>query len=342
MTPHARKQQTYLLLDDHGGRAAQFKKRISNENLVVQILFEAVELRENKDDLTMLDGAIIDFHLETSQRPGYPYLRYPCAERHCPVLLSHEFTEAQIESARVEHDWHATAGIPQVDVTTGLGAMLYIKQHAPDVALFGFCELSAEHSFLFLNAAHLWLGASAINAEYGPDDIRKALTSSVPEDFLPINRQLMAAESAFSDLTDSLGFLNRSAEAFDWFDVYRSCGQQNTLAEFKRGLARRFGIRTLESDVYTRAMCRWQSALARMLLAFNMNVGDWPDLRPVRAKLKEGHSDARYWDAHNPVLDFLKLADYHTFFTAADTRAALAYHRANQQRRLAEDPFGGF
>lgn len=342
MTPQAPKKQTYLLLDDHGGRAAQFKKRIANQDLIVQTFFEAVELRENKDDLTMLDGAIIDFHLETSQRPGYPYLRYPCTEKGCPDIHSDEFTKSQIEATRAEHDWHAASDIPEVNVTTGLGAMLYIKQHAPDVALFGFCELSAEHSFLFLNAAHLWLGASAINAEYGPDDVRKALASGTPEDFLPINRQLMAAEDAFSDLTDSLSFLDRQAEAFDWFDVYRSCGQQNTLAEFKRGLAKRFGIKTLESDVYTRAVCRWQSALARMLMAFNKNVSDWPDLRPVRTKLEQGHSDARYWDAHNPVLDFLKLADYHTFFTAADTRAALAYYRANQQRQRAEDPFGGF
>ncbi len=342
MTPRAPQQQTYLLLDDHGGRAAQFKKRIASADVIIQTFFEAVELRDNKDDLTMLDGAIIDFHLETPRRPGYPYLRYPCTEKDCPDLRSDEFTTSQIEAARAEHDWHVTAGIPQVDVTTGLGAMLYIKQHAPDVALFGFCELSAEHSFLFLNAAHLWLGASAINAEYGPEDIREALSSGAAEDFLPINRQLMAAEGAFKDLTDSLSFLNRPAEAFDWLDVYRSCGQQNTLAEFKRGLARRYGIKTLESDVYTRAMCHWQGALARMLMAFKKDVSDWPDLRSVKEKLDGGHSDARYWDAHNPVLDFLKLADYHTFFTAADMRAALAYYRAHQQRQRAEDPFGGF
>ena len=43
--------------------------------------------------------------------------------------------------------------------------MLYIKQHAADVALYGFCELSARHSLLFLCGAHMWLGASAINAD---------------------------------------------------------------------------------------------------------------------------------------------------------------------------------
>lgn len=342
MTGWAERPQRYLVLDDHGGRAAQFQKRVADGQLIVTTLFEAADLRDNKNDLVALDGAIVDFHLETPQRAGYPHLRYPCTEPGCPALPAGHHSGQEIAAAHAEHDWHARVGIPQTDVTTGLGAMLYIKQHAPDVALFGFCEFSAGHSFLFLNAAHLWLGASAIDAEYRPEDIRRALTSGAPEDLLPIHRRLMAARPAFTDLTDSLDFLKRPAEAFDWLDVYRFCGHHNTLAEFKRGLTRRFGIKTLESDVYTRAVCRWQGALARMLMAFNADVSDWPDLRVVARTLSEGRSDARYWDEHNPVLDFVQQADYHTFFTAADMRAALAYHRANQRRQRAQDPLGGF
>ncbi len=324
-------QQFYLLLDDHGARASQFQKNISNTELVIKTAFEAIDLRDNKDDLVMLDGAIVDFHLETPQRPDYPYLRYPCTDRDCPALGDRDdLTDQDVEDAQAQHDWHATAGIPEVDVTTGLGAMLYIKQHAPDVALFGLCELNAEHSLLYLNAAHLWLGASAINAEYPPDLIRTALTSGLPESDLPINQQLAAARGPFKDLTNSLDHLRRPAESIDWLAHYRHCPRQNTLAEFKRLL----GLATLEYDIYKSVVCRWQGALSRMLEAFNVDVSNWPDLRNV--------TSARYWDDNNPVLDFLRNGDYHTFFTAPDVRAALAYYRANTRREAAEDPRAGF
>lgn len=328
-------KQTYLLVDDHGTRADQFRRYISNDDLIVMTLFEAKDLAASKDDLIVLDGAIVDFHLETPKRPGYPFLRYPCTIADCPDLTEDDDTSAaDIEQARAEHDWHITAGIPEVEVTTGLGAMLYIKQHAHTVPLYGFCELSADHSLLFLAAAQLWLGASAINAEYAPEDIRRALAGGDPEGYLPIHRQLMAAAEGFRLLTDSLDFLTRPAEALDWLDAYRRCGHRNTLAEFRRQLAERFGVRTLESDIYIEMMCRWQGALARILKAFNKDVSGWPDLRDVRS--------AKHWDAHNPILDFVQEEDYRTFFTAPDRRAALAYYRAAERRQVNEDPFGGY
>lgn len=327
-------RRIYLLLDDHGGRSQTFKTQVGTENLLIQTAFEANELAGMRNDLEILDGAIIDFHLNTSTRPGYEYLRYPCTEPDCPDIAAGGGSVDHVERARREHDWHATAGIPQVNVTTGLGAMLYVKQHAPDTALYGFCELNANHSLMFQLAARVWLQASAINAQTSPSTIQHALMSDTPERFLPINQQLSRAEEGFTQLADSLNFLTLPAEAFDWLNGYRQCGYRGTLAEFTNVVKARFGGRGLESDVYVQIMCRWQAALHRILTAFDMDTGGWPDLRTAKS--------ARHWNGHNPVLDFLKSHDYHTFFTAPDTRAALSYHRANQLRIAAEDPYGGY
>lgn len=334
MTDQTADDRVYLLLDDHGARIRQFQEHISTEQLTIETASEANELAAMRQDLEVLDGAIVDFHLNTPTRADYPYLRYPCTEADCPDIAAAGGREADVARAHREHAWHATAGIPEVNVTTGIGAMLYIKQHAPDTALYGFCELSANHSLMFLLAARAWLQSSAINAETPAEAIQQALMSDAPEDFLPINRQLAQAEAGFTQLTDSLTFLTRSAEAFDWLNVYRQCGYRGSLAEFKNMLRERFDVRTLEADIYIEIMCKWQAALTRIMMAFGMDTSGWPDLRNVRS--------AKHWDQHNPVLDFLKSHDYHTFFTAPDTRAALAYHRANQLRIAAESPLGGY
>lgn len=331
----AKPELLYLLLDDHPTRNRDFQEQVSGGKLDVQILAEARQLAPIRHDLAVLDGAIVDFHLNTPKRPGYEHLRYPCSETDCPDLVIDDYTSAaDVARTRAEHAWHAGADIPAVDVTTGLGAMLYVKQHAPDVALYGFCELNADHSLMFLCAAHHWLGAGAVNAEYEADQIRRALLSPSPEDHLPIQQQVMAASDGFRRLTDSLDFLTRPAEAFDWLDAYRECGSRGTLAELKYLLKLRYGVKTLESDIYIEIVRRWQGALHRILSAFNRDVDGWPDLRAV--------ASAKHWDEHNPVLDFLKDADYRTFFTAPDMRAALAYHRADQRRRRAESPLGDY
>lgn len=328
------KRRLYLLLDDHAARTNQFEEHVSTEHLIIRTADEARELAENKDDLEVLDGAIVDFHLNTSRRPDYAYLRYPCTLEDCPDLGAVGAAAEDVTRAHAEHAWHTTADIPSVDVITGLGAMLYIKQHAPDVPLYGFCELSAHHSLLFLMAARVWLGASAINAETPADEMRRALMSDYPEVSLPINAQLAKAAEGFEKLTDSLNFLTRPAEAIDWLNAYRQAGYRGTLAEFKSLLNKRFGVKTLESDIYVEIMCRWQGALFRIMEAFNLDTSDWPSLRNVQS--------ARHWDARNPVLDFLKDYDFQTFFTAPDMRAALAYHRANQTRPADEDDLGGY
>jgi hypothetical protein len=325
----------YLLVDDHAGRTQQFEQHVSSENLVVRSVAEAVELVDIKDDLEALDGAIVDFHLNTPKRADYTHLRYPCQAVDCPdLLVGAELTDEDVVFAHDEHAWQAALDIEPVDVTTGMGAMLYIKQHAPNVALYGFCELSADHSLPFLTAAHLWLGAGAINAEYPAADIRRALTSPNPEAYLPINAQLVAAAEGMRRLTDSLSFLTRPAEAFDWLSEYGYCGRRNTLSEFERRLSERFGVRTLESDIYIELMCRWQGALARILKAFNRDTSGWPDLKEV--------GSARHWAERNPVLEFVQQGDFRTFFTAPDVRAALAYYRAKEKRRAEEDQFGGY
>ncbi|WP_370500194.1 hypothetical protein NWT09_31080 [Mycolicibacterium sp. jd] len=329
-----REPPRYLLLDDHGARVRVFENQVSGRDVEVMTMPEAIELEEIKHDLEVLEGAIVDFHLNTPTRPGYTYLRYPCAEPDCPNLAEAGASPEDSARALKEHAWHVSAGIPSVDVTTGLGAMLYIKQHAPGTALYGFCELNAKHSLLFLLAARVWLGASAINAEYPPDQIRQALTSDSPEDHLPINKDLANAAPGFEQLTDSLKFLTRQPEAFDWLNVYRAAGYRSTRAEFKALLEKHYGIKTLESDLYIKIVCTWQAALHRMLTAFRQDTGGWPDLRNV--------DSAAHWNDNNPVLDFLKDRDYQTFFTAPDTRAALAYYRADMKRRSAEDPLGGY
>ncbi len=314
----------YLLLDDQHNRNEQFKTQVSNSELRIKTASEAIELRGVKDELVLLDGAIIDFHLSTPKRPGYEYLRYPCMQPDCPNLVVDEHSSADVPAARAEHDWHAGAGIPEVDVTTGLGAMCYIKQHAPEVALFGFCERSAEHSLLFLLAAQMWLGAGAVNAEYSPEEIRHALLSDAPEDYLPIMRELQAAKKGFARLTDSLNFLTREAEAWDWLAELRFCPRIGTRAELERRLKMRFGLRGVEFDAYIRFMRRAQIDLSEILQAFNRDVSGWPNIDHVES--------AKHWDDHNPVLDFVQSGDWRTFFTQPDVRSALAYYRANEKR----------
>lgn len=317
----------YLLVDDHGGRTRQFEKSVATDDLVVKIASEAAELEDIKNDLEVLDGAIIDFDLNTSQRPDYAYLTYPCAEPACPHT---EAIGADNDIAgQVEHDWHGGVVQP-VNVTTGLGVMLFIKQHAPDVALYGFCELNADHSLLFLTAAHVWLGAGAINAQYDPESIQRALKSEEPEKYLPIHDQLAQAADGFTRLTDSLNFMTRKAEAIDWLGEYRFCGRVGSRAELERRLQKRFNIKRLEHDTYIEIMCRWQGAIARMLKAFNRDVSGWPELKNV--------TSVKHWDAHNPVLDFIQNGDYQLFFRSPDVRAALSYYRANEAR-YADDEY---
>jgi hypothetical protein len=319
----------YLLLDDHSSRVEQFKADVSGPGLKFRIATEAAELEGVKDQLVVLEGAVIDFHLNTPKKPGYTYLRYPCTARDCPNLVVGDHGSSdEVAKAREEHDWHRSAGIPTVDVTTGLGAMCYIKQHAPDVTLYGFCELSADHSLLFLLAAQMWLGAGAINAEYPPDQIRRALLSDEPEKHLPIQNQLQAAAQGFADLTNSLDFLKRGVEAWDWLGEFRFCPRKSTRAEFARRLNRRFGVNTLEFDVYRRLMRRWQYAIEDIFTAFGKDVSGWPDITRV--------TNSNHWDKCNPVLDFVQSGDWQTFFTQPDVRSALAYYRANEQRKTDE------
>lgn len=328
----------FLLVDDHGRRDRQFTSEVVGGNLEVEVVDEAVALEDMRADLRLYDGAVVDFHLDTPPGSDYRCLQYPCVAENCPDLAVTENTSAEdIEYLRAEHEWHTTAGIRTVDVTTGLGAMLYIKQHAPDVELYGICALSAKHSILFLCAAHVWLGASAINADNPSEMIRRALISPDGEHPLPIHGQLAAAKSGFEKLTDSLQFLTRPAEAIDWLGDYMRCGQTGTRAELLRILQApsRYGPKfTLEGDIYVEMVCRWQGALARILTAFGEDVSGWPDLRNV--------TSARHWNQHNPVLEFLKSKNFQTFFTSADVRAALDFYRADQQRQALEDPYGGY
>lgn len=322
----------YLLLDDHGSRNAQFKNHVSSDELKIKTAFEANQLEGVRDQLGVLDGAVIDFHLSTPKKPGYHYLQYPCTDAGCPnIVVSERYSSDYVALAKAEHDWHAGAGIPTVDVTTGLGAMCYIKQHAPEVALYGFCELNAEHSLLFLLAAQMWLGAGAINAEDAPDEIRRALSSDEPERHLPIMRQLRAAESGFEKLTNSLDFLKRDVEAWDWLSEFRFCSRVGTRAELERRLFARFNVRGVEPTPYKRFMRRWQLTIAEILQAFNKDVSGWLDVTHVES--------AKHWDEHNPVLDFVQNGNWQTFFTEPDVRSALAYYRANEKRQPKDDVY---
>jgi len=322
----------YLLLDDMHTRTEQFRSHVSTGALRIKTASEAVELQGVKDQLVLLDGAIVDFHLSTPKRPGYTYLRYPCTEAECPNLTVDE-TNSMDDRARAqgEHDWHAGAGIPAADVTTGLGAMCYIKQHAPDVALYGFCERSADHSLLFLLAAQMWLGAGAINAEDSPEEIRRALVSDEPETHLSIMRELRAAEPGFTNLTNSLDFLTDPVEAWDWLAEYRFCPRIGTRAELARWVSARFGRLTLEFDIYRRIMRRWQLAIRDISVAFNRDVSGWPNIDHVET--------SKHWDDNNPVLEFVQSGDWQTFFTQPDVRSALAYYRANEKRKPTVDVY---
>lgn len=317
----------YLLLDDLHSRNEQFSQQVPDKRLRVKTAHEAVQLQDVKDQLVVLDGAIVDFHLSTPKRPGYRYLRYPCTDADCPNLIVNERRSPEdVASARAEHDWHAGGDIPTVDVTTGLGAMCYIKQHAQDVVLYGFCERSADHSLLFLLAAQMWLGAGAINAEDSPDQIRRALMSEEPEIHLPIMREMASAADGFEKLTNSLDFLRRRrpVEAWDWLAEYRHCPRIGTRAELERRLKVRFDVNGVEFNTYCRFMRRWQMAVSDILVAFGRDVSGWPTVDHVES--------SKHWDDRNPVLDFVQSGDWQAFFTQPDVRAALAYHRANEKR----------
>lgn len=297
----------YLLIDDNGDRSDMFRDEISVEGrLEFSRIFKPHRLRDfTLDELAAFDGIIVDFHLDTSTAATHEPLTYRPPDS-------------------------ANGAVP---ITTGMGVMLWLKTAVPDVPLLSFCESSAPHARLFMTAAWVWLDCGAIDANDPKQVIQDVLIEGdLAEGRLSINRQIAAAAEPFSQWMDSLLQLRPSVEAYDWLRLYRNCGTIGARAELQRRTMKHYGGRKIAQKAYGEMMCRWQSALAEFLRAFDpkVDLSDWPDLSPWPDRPERGFS-SKLWDKRNPVLDYINHGSRELFFTAADVRAALAFHRSVHQ-----------
>jgi hypothetical protein len=293
----------YLLIDDNGDRSDMFLDEIAVPGqLEFSRIFKPHRLRKyTLEELGDLDGIIIDFHLDTSTAATHEPLTYqPPGSDDDPV-----------------------------PITTGLGVMLWLKAALPGVPLFSFCESTAPHARMFMTAAWVWLESTAIDATDSNDAIRQVLIEGDgAEGAFDINHQIRDAAGPFSRWMDSLLHLRPSVEAYDWLQSYRFCGSVGARAEFERRITARYAGRTISRLLYGEIMSSWQSALAEFLQAFepNVDLSGWPDLSPW-PEIPDGGFSPKIWDANNPVLDYINHGSREYFFTDADVRAALSYHR---------------
>ncbi|CAM5562564.1 hypothetical protein [Streptomyces avidinii] len=288
----------YLLVDDQGKRSRVFDRQVSIPGELAFTMVDDPELLLDLSpaDLAEFDGAIVDFHLNTSTAPDY-----------------HPLT---IDDPRL-------FGGP-VEVRTGMGVMLHLKRHVPDMTLYGMTELTHAHAKLFLAAASVWLGAEPLNANEPPEILRRVLLTPDGEraDLQASHRQMSASAEPFRRLMDAC--LNRQslAETYDWLRCYRLCNGPRAHKQVAGVVRRLMGIRVGADPEKTffPMMTRWQTHLAAFAQSWGEDTTDWPDL--------SAGVSAKTWADRNPVLDYVKPGAYDTFFNSPDVRAALTYHRS--------------
>ncbi len=287
----------FLLVDDQGPRRTLFEKMIRKPG---ELTFETVDDPPGllDHDLDSFEGAIVDFHLDTSLSQSYKPLLYEN-----PDIL-----EAPVE------------------IRTGLGVMLYLQKRRPDMTLYGFTELAQYHAQLFLAAASLWLGAEPINADENPRILQDILLEREDREKQAAYRRMTNATDPFKKLMDSC--LHRNPpEAYDWLRCYRECSGPKPHTALADVMVKKLGREKMgrRKDVdathtYVPMMIRWQETLAEFVQAWGGDTSQWPDIT--------GTVSQRAWEKQNPVLEYIGKYQYGTFFNAADVRAALTYYRS--------------
>jgi hypothetical protein len=127
----------YLVIDDLGRNSRKFKESVSPPDGLEFVVIDDLEMLRDipVEQLAQFDGAIVDFHLNPSTRPGCRALFYEDPEL---------FPEP-------------------VEITTGMGVFLYLRKHAPGMIRYGLTESSHKHAPFFLCAAFEWCGAEPLN-----------------------------------------------------------------------------------------------------------------------------------------------------------------------------------
>lgn len=80
--------QRYLLLDDLHNRNEQFRTQVSTGELRIKTASEAIQLKDVKDQLVVLDGAIVNFHLSTRRDPAMSICAIRARSRTARISLS--------------------------------------------------------------------------------------------------------------------------------------------------------------------------------------------------------------------------------------------------------------
>ncbi|WTW93589.1 hypothetical protein OG216_09475 [Streptomycetaceae bacterium NBC_01309] len=299
----------YLLLDDQGSRSRVFDRHIGIKGELEFTTLDDPELLRDysRDELEEFDGAIVDFHLNTPTHSRYQPLTVPDP------------------AAGPGPGW--APGSETVEVRTGLGVMLYLRRHAPGMTLFGMTELSAGHAEFFLCAANVWLGAAPLNAGEEPEILRRVLRVGDDGEHLQAShRRMRDAADPFRQLMDSChGRRMVPSEAYDWLRCFRVCNGPRAHRQLEDEIKRILGTRRradAEKTVYP-LLIRWQTSLEAFIRAWGRDTSDWPDV--------SGGVKAHTWRERNPVLEYIKSGAYETFFNSPDVRAALAYHRLEDE-----------
>lgn len=287
----------YLLIDDLGRNSRKFKETVSLPGRLEFVIIDDLEMLQDvpPEELAKFDGAIVDFHLNPSTRPGYRALFYEDPEL---------FPEP-------------------VQITTGMGVFLYLRKHAPGIIRYGLTESSNRHAPFFLCAAFEWCGAEPLNVAESSQTLREVLLDPDGEkvDLQTWHPRMMAAIEPFKQLMDSALDRRKITETYDWLRCYRECAKPRPHVQLKRKLPRILGVdHGVERDgTYTELMRAWQAALAAMVTAWGGDVSGWPDIT--------GKVTHATWGYNNPVLDYVREPSLSVFFTAADVRAALTCYR---------------
>ncbi|MFE7762542.1 hypothetical protein [Streptomyces sp. NPDC057438] len=292
----------YLLIDDQGKRSRVFDEQVSLPGrLEFEIMDDPELLRDlDTEDLAEFDGAIVDFHLNTPSGPGYR-----------PLTI--------VDPARFDGP---------VEVRTGMGAMLYLRQHVPDMSLYGMTELTHGHAQLFLAAAAVWLAADPLNVNEPPEILRRVLLAADGEQahLQASHRQMSDSTGPFRRLMDSCLKRKHLTETYDWLRCYRMCNGPRAHRQVAGSVKRLLGLRIpVDAErTFFPMMTQWQTELEAFVRAWGEDTAHWPDVTT-------GVS-AKTWAERNPVLDYVKSGAYETFFNSPDVRAALTFHRVNEAK----------
>lgn len=291
----------YLLIDDHGVRHEFFQNKVRIPGkLEFTVVSDPARLAEADEEVRQFDGAIVDFHLNTSISPRYQPLMYSN-----PVLLD-----------------------KPVEVRTGIGVMLHLNKIAPDLPVYGTTELPSRHSEMFLCATSVWLGAEPLNADESVDVLREVLLDPNGEyaHLQAAHARMKAAAGPFADLMDSCLGRKGLTEAYDWLRCLRVYSDRKPHIALEGAIKQIFGIKRRVDlyRTYIPLMAYWQRVLDRFVTAWGGNTAHWPTV--------EENPKRDLWKEYNPVLEYVRRTELDLFFTSSDVRAALTEYRHKTEK----------